>query len=64
MVKNPTANAGNTGDVGLIPASGRSPKKGGDGNPLQYSGPGNPMDRGVWQDKFMGSQESRTQLSD
>ena len=33
MVKNPSANAG---DVGLIPASGRSPG-GGHDNPLQYS---------------------------
>ena len=31
-----------------IPGSGRSPGKG-NGNPLQYSGLGNPMDRGAWQ---------------
>ena len=38
----------NTGDPGLIPGSGRSP---GDrnGNPLQYSCLGNPMNRGPWQ---------------
>ena len=36
VVKNPPANAGDTGDVGLIPVSGRSPG-GGNGNPLQYS---------------------------
>ena len=36
MVKNLPANAGDTGDMGLIPGSGRSP--GGEhGNPLQYS---------------------------
>ena len=35
-------------DVGSIPGSGRSPG-GGHGNPLQYSGPENPMDRGAWQ---------------
>ena len=35
------------GDVGLIPEIGRSPGEG-DGNPLQYSCLGNPMDRGVW----------------
>ena len=35
------------GDVGLIPGAGRSPG-GGNGNPLQYSCLGNPMDRGVW----------------
>ena len=33
------------GDVGLIPGSGRSPGEG-DGNLLQYSCLGNPMDRG------------------
>ena len=43
-VKNPPANAG---DVGLIPGSGRSPGEG-DGNPLQNSCLGNPMDRGAW----------------
>ena len=35
------------GDVGLIPGSGRSPGEG-NGNPLQYSCLGNPMDRGAW----------------
>ena len=44
VVKNPPANAGN---VGSIPASGRSPKEG-NGNPIQYSCLGNPMDRGAW----------------
>ena len=44
-VKNPPANAG---DVGSIPGSGRSPGEG-NGNPLQYSCLGNPMDRGAWQ---------------
>ena len=33
---------------GSIPRSGRSPG-GGHGNPLQYSRPENPMDRGDWQ---------------
>ena len=35
------------GDMGLIPGSGRSPRVG-NGNPLQYSYLGNPMDRGSW----------------
>ena len=35
MVKNLPANAGDTGDMGLIPGSGRSPG-GGNGNPLQF----------------------------
>ena len=45
-VKNPPANAGDVGDVGLIPGSGRSPD-GGNGDPLQYSSLGNPVDRGA-----------------
>ena len=48
MVKNPPANAGDAGDVGSIPASGRYPG-GGNGNPLQYSCWDNSMDRGAWQ---------------
>ena len=46
MVKNPPANAGDTGDTGLIPGWGRSPGEE-NGNPLQYSCLENPMDRGV-----------------
>ena len=48
MVKNLPAKAGDTGDVGLIPESGRSPG-GGNGNPFQYSGLKNVMDRRAWQ---------------
>ena len=44
LLKNPPVNAG---DTGLIPGSGRSPGEG-SCNPLQYSGLGNPMDRGAW----------------
>ena len=44
-VKNPPANAG---DAASIPRSGRSPG-GGNGNPLQYSCLGNPMDTEIWQ---------------
>ena len=47
MVKNPSANSGDTGDVGLIPGLGRSPG-GGNGKPLQYSCLKNSMDRGAW----------------
>ena len=36
MAKNPSANAGDMRDVGVIPGSGRSPGEG-NGNPLQYS---------------------------
>ena len=37
----------NTGDLGSIPGSGRFPGEE-NGNPLQYSCPGNPVDRGAW----------------
>ena len=37
----------NAGDWGSIPELGRSPGEG-NGNPLQYSCLGNPMDRGAW----------------
>jgi len=47
VVKNSPANAGDTGDMGLIPRSGRSPG-GGNDNPLQYSCLENSMDRGAW----------------
>ena len=36
------------GDMGLTPGSGRSPAEE-NGNPLQYSCLGNPMDREAWQ---------------
>ena len=45
VVKYPPANAG---DTGLIPGSGRSSGEG-NGNPLQYSCVGSPMERGSWQ---------------
>ena len=48
MLKNLPASGGDAGDVGSIPGSGRSPGRG-NGNPLQYSCLGNPMDRGAWQ---------------
>ena len=48
MVKNLPANAGGKRDAGLLPGLGRSPGEG-NGNPLQYSCLGNPMDRGGWQ---------------
>ena len=48
MVKNPSANARETRDAGLIPGLGRSPGEG-NGNPLQYFCLENPMDRGAWQ---------------
>ena len=47
MVKNLHANAGDVGDLSLIPGSGRSPG-GMHSNPLQYSCQENAMDRGAW----------------
>ena len=44
VVKKPPANAGNAGSV---PRLGRCPG-GGNGNPLQYSCLGNPVDRAAW----------------
>ena len=43
VVKNLPANSG---DAGLIPGLGRSPGEG-NGNPLQHSYLGNPMDRAI-----------------
>ena len=47
VVRNPPAKEGDAGDVGSVPGSGRSPGEG-NGNPLQYSFLGNPMDRRAW----------------
>ena len=44
MAKNPPANAR---DASSVPGLARSPR-GGNGNPLQYFGLGNPIDRGAW----------------
>ena len=48
MGKEPTCNAGDTGDLGMIPRSGRSSGEQ-NGDLLWYSCLGNPMDRGAWQ---------------
>ena len=57
LVKNPPAN--DIKDVGSIPGSGRSSGKG-NGNPLQYSYPENPMDRGAWWATVHGVTKNRT----
>ena len=46
VVKNPPANSEDIRDVGSVPGSGRSPRRG-HGNPLQYSCQVNPTDRGA-----------------
>ena len=62
VVKNLPVNAEDSGDVGLIPGLGRFPG-GGNGNPLQYSCLGNPMDRGAWWIMVHGVGKSQTRLS-
>ena len=47
VVKNLPGNAADAGELGLIPGLGRSLGEE-NGNPLQYSCLGNPMDRGAW----------------
>ena len=47
VVKNLLTNAGDARDIGSIPELRRSPGVG-NGNPLQYSCLGNPMDGGAW----------------
>ena len=54
VVNNLPANAG---DSDSIPGSGRFPGEG-NGNPLQYSCLGNPVDRGPWWLHSMGLQKS------
>ena len=63
VVRNPPANAGDTGDLGSISGLGQPPG-GGYGNPLQHSGLENPMERGGWQATVLGVSKSRTRLSD
>ena len=46
VLKNPPANARDIRDVGSVPGLGRSPGEE-NGNPLQYSYLGNPMDKGM-----------------
>ena len=61
VVKNLPANAGDSREVRSIPGLGRSPGEG-NGNLLQYSCLGNPMDRGVWETIVHGIAKSWTQL--
>ena len=61
VVKNPSANAGDSRGAGSVPGSGRSPG-GGNGSPLQYSCLENPMDRGAWWATVHWVAKSRTRL--
>ena len=62
MAKSLPANARDTRDADSIPGSGRIPGEG-NGNPLQCSSLGNPMDREAWWATVRGVTKSRTQLS-
>ena len=59
MSREPACNAGDAGDMGSIPASGRSPGEG-HGNPVQYSCLENPMDRETWWATDHGIAKSQT----
>ena len=59
MINNMPANAGDTGDTGLIPGSGRT-SGGGNSNPLQYSCLENSMDRGASWATVHGVAKSQT----
>ena len=60
MVKNLSAS---TGDTGLIPKSGRSPR-GGNGNSLQCSCLENSMDRRAWWATVHGTTKIQTRLTE
>ena len=61
VVKNPPANAGDTGDVGSIPGSERSSGVG-NGYLLQYSCLKNPTDREAWRATICRVAKSRIRL--
>ena len=61
--KESSCNAGDTGDVGLIPGWGRSAGEG-NGNPLQYSCLENSMDRRAWQATVYRVTNDQTRLTD
>ena len=58
---NGKVSACNSGDLGLIPGSERSPGEG-NGNALQYPCLENPKDRGAWWATVHGVTKSRAQL--
>ena len=62
VVKNPSANAGDTRDTGSIPVLGRSSGVG-NGNLIQYPCPKNSMDKGAWWATVHGVVRSQTPLS-
>ena len=63
VVKNPSANVGDTRNSGLMPRSRRSPGEG-NGNPLQYCCLNKSMDRGAWLAAVHRFSKNQTQLSE
>ena len=63
VVKNPPANARDTGFMGSVSGSGRSPGVGSD-NRFQYSCVENPMEGGAWRARVHGVTKSQTRLND
>ena len=63
VVKDLSASAEDIRDVGSVPESGGSPRRG-NGNPFQCSCLENLMDRGDWQAAVLGMAKSRTRPSD
>ena len=59
MAKNLPANAGDAGNTGLVPGSGRSPGEG-NGNTRQYSCLENPVDRASWRAIVHGVAKTNT----
>ena len=62
MVKKLPAKAGDARDMDSMPGLGKSPGEG-HGNPLQYSGLENPMDRGAWEATIHEVKKSQTRLN-
>ena len=61
MIKNPPADAGDTADMGLMPGLGRSSGVG-NGNLLQQSCMGNPIDSGAWRATVYQAAKNQTSL--
>ena len=57
--KESACNAGDTGNAGSVPGSGRS-SGGGNDNPFQFSCLKNPMDRGAWKSIVQRVMKSQT----
>ena len=60
--KESACNAGDSGDAGSVPGSGRSPGEG-NGNLLQRSCLENPIDRGAWWAKVQRVTKRQTRLT-